>query len=275
MADIPSSNIRRSSFYWALKCLPVRKRRAIFAVYAFCRVVDDIADGALGEADKMRFLDRYAQAIDAVFSGGDTDLDTVQTLRPHINHFGLVKADFMAVVAGMRMDAVACVRIVDRDAFHVYLDRVACAVGRLSNAVFGVRGPQADALAHHLGRALQITNILRDLREDAMRGRLYVPQDLLCEVAVDGDALPDQVLVHPKLEAALVCLAEEAEGDYAAATVALGAFDSSAVRPARMMMAVYRRVLAKLKTRGLTCVDVPVRLGWAETLWIAFRYAII
>ncbi len=270
---VPRHGARTSSFYWALKCLPAPKRRAIFCIYAFCRAVDDIADGTLCVTDKVLLLERHGQAIEALFAHQDTEIDVVCALKPYIARYALEKADFLALIAGMRMDAEACVRMADRTAFDLYLDRVACAVGRLSNAVFGLKGSQADALAHHLGRALQITNILRDLREDAGRGRLYLPGDLLRACALDEDT-PDRVLVHPQLEDVLLRLAGDAERDFAAAAVLLETLCSKKVRAVRMMMAAYLRVLAKLKARGLARVDVPVRLGRTETLWIALRHAI-
>lgn len=164
--------------------------------------------------------------------------------------------------------------MVDVEAFDLYLDRVACAVGRLSDKVFGLSGPASDRLAHHLGRALQITNILRDLDEDADRNRLYLPQSLLNDHGIKSDE-PKTVLRHPNLGAVLAQLAQRAHDHYAQATQALSELGRVKTRPARVMMAVYRRYLEKLEARGLSDVQNPVRVTKLEKLWLALRHGIL
>ncbi len=263
-----------SSFYWALKLLPAAKRDAMFHVYGFCREVDDIADGTDAPDVKLTELERYRAAVEGVFAGKPTDIASVAALKPVIAHYHIDKADLLAVIDGMESDAHDAVRIADDDAFDQYLDRVACAVGRLSDRVFGVEGPQAEKLAHHLGRALQITNVLRDVREDAQRDRLYLPADLLARHGVVGDTL-DEVLRHPNLGEALDELATRAEGCYRRADEALAHLDPNNTRPARMMQAVYREILKRLRARGLANIDQPVRLHKLTKLWIALRYGLL
>lgn len=260
-----------SSFYWAMRRLPARQRQAMFAIYAFCREVDDIADGSAPAADKLSRLDDYTRAVEDLFAGRDADVATVAALNPVVAQYGLDRADLLAVIHGMEMDAAGAVRLADWDAFDLYVDRVACAVGRLSDMVFGLRGEAAGRLAHHLGRALQITNILRDLAEDAARDRLYLPRALLAAHGI-ADGVPGDVLRHPNLGAALDELAARAEADFTAAAHLIAGFEKTQTRPARMMMAVYRRLLDRLRARGLTRVDVPVRLGRWTKLWLALRH---
>jgi len=259
-----------SSFYWALKLLPAARRDAMFRVYAFCREVDDIADGDDAAAAKLERLKAYRSAIEAVFAGEPVELPGVDRLKPVIRDFALAKADLLTVIDGMEADAVEAVRIADEAAFDRYLDQVACSVGRLSDKVFGLEGPEAQKLAYHLGRALQITNILRDLREDAERDRLYLPADVLARHGVTGNR-PDEILAHPNLNEALDELATRAEGCFRRTDEALMHLDRKRTRPARMMQAVYREILKRLRTRGLARVEQPVRLNKLTKLWIALR----
>jgi len=269
----PSNATSSSSFYWALKLLPAHKREAMFAVYGFCRVVDDIADGEDRPETKLKALETHRQAVEDLFQGKSPQMPCVQALQPVMDQFSLQKDDLLAVIDGMEMDAFDTVVMTDEATFDLYIDRVASAVGRLSNKVFGVSGPDADQLAYHLGRALQITNILRDLDEDAGRDRLYVPADLLAAHGVTATT-PREVLKDPKLEAALQVLAARAEAHYAQAGEAMGRLDRTATRPARMMQAVYSRILERLKERGLAQVTEPVRFSKFKKIWLALRYGL-
>lgn len=258
-----------SSFYWALKLLPAAKREAMFRVYAFCREVDDIADGSTDTPDiKLAQLKDYRTAVNALFSGENVAIESVQNLKSVVVDYQIEQADLLAVIDGMESDAFDTVRIPDEAAFDLYIDQVACAVGRLSDCVFGVEGPHAEKLAHHLGRALQITNILRDVSEDAGRDRLYLPADLLARHGVTGATLSDTIK-HSKLVDAMDELAERAEGCFRRADEALTHLDRTRTRPARMMKAVYWEVLKRLRERGLGNIEQPVRLNKLSKLWIA------
>lgn len=263
-----------SSFFWALKLLPAQKRDAMFRVYGFCREVDDVADGNDAADVKRARLKDYRGAVEALYAGRDPAIATVANLAPVVKNFGINKADLDAVIDGMEGDAHDAVRIADEAAFDCYLDQVACAVGRLSDKVFGLEGPHAQKLAHHLGRALQITNILRDLREDAARDRLYLPADLLARHGIDASR-PDAVLAHPNLAEALEELAVRAEGCFRRASQAFEHLDRDRTRPARVMQAVYFEVLMRLKARGLAQVDQPVRLSKLRKLWIALVHGVL
>ncbi|MBL4613581.1 MAG: presqualene diphosphate synthase HpnD [Magnetovibrio sp.] len=272
-ASSPALKASGSSFYWALRLLPQERRNAMFHVYAFCREVDDIADEPGDPVVKMQLLEGWRRDVESLYGDGPP-AQTVVCLKPIVERFGLDKADLLAVIDGMQTDAYDVVRMIDVAAFDLYLDRVACAVGRLSDKVFGLSGPASDRLAHHLGRALQITNILRDLDEDAERNRLYLPQSMLAEEGIESDD-PQVVLHHPNLGAVLSQLAARAHEHYAQAGVALGELGRVKTRPARVMMAVYRRYLEKLEARGLSDIQTPVRVAKAEKLWLALRHGIL
>lgn len=250
--------VRRSgtSFYWAMRLLPKYKRDAMFAVYAFCREVDDVADEPGSPVEKMRGLDAWQEEIDRLFSGYPTRTVT-RALAQAMASFNFVKQDFDAVIAGMRMDAVERLRIADTDELALYCDRVACAVGRLSCVVFGVPYPQARTLSKALGDALQLTNILRDVHEDALRDHVYLPADLLARHGCDAtDAT--RLLTQPGLAAACLELATVAQARFVEAEAIMRACDRQAIRPAAIMKTVYYDILAGLQKRGWERLSEPL-----------------
>ena len=165
-----------TSFMAAMKILPEDRRTAMYAIYAFCREVDDIADANAPASEKIGRLKNWRREIDRVYRG-DPQILTLRALVRPVRQFGLEKEDFLAVIDGMEMDAVEDIRGPSLAKLDTYCDRVASAVGRLSIRAFGAEEDRARRVAHHLGRALQLTNILRDLDEDARRGRLYLPAE--------------------------------------------------------------------------------------------------
>jgi phytoene/squalene synthetase len=167
-----------SSFYLAMRLMPKRERDAMFTIYAFCRRVDDIADDGLGtRPERHEKLEAWRYDLDALYNGQSPQ--RVAFLAPAVARFGLRKEDFFTILDGMEMDVAEDIVAPDLATLDLYCERVASAVGRLSIKVFGMdEGPGFD-LAHHLGRALQLTNILRDIDEDADVGRLYLPREYL------------------------------------------------------------------------------------------------
>ena len=263
-----------SSFYWAMRFLPMEKRRAMFAVYAFCRQVDDIADEPGQIAAKRRALGGWRQEVERLYAGMAERPITAALLRP-VERFDLRKQDFLAVIDGMEMDAAERIRIADMEELHRYCDRVACAVGRLSVRIFGVPQPTGDALASALGQALQLTNILRDLKEDARRDRLYLPDALLRSRGIDVRSDAEAVLRH----AAIIGVCEQISGlaarTFEEAASLAAASDRRQVRPAIIMMEIYRRTLERLNGRGWRLWAEPVSISPVEKLWVGLRYGMI
>ncbi|MGB9326350.1 MAG: squalene/phytoene synthase family protein, partial [Pseudolabrys sp.] len=173
-----------SSFYLAMRILGREKRAAMFEIYSFCREVDDIADEDRPRARRLELLSMWRKDIDALYSGSIPS--GLKNLANAISRFGLRKDDFLAVIDGVEMDARADIRGPSLNELDLYCDRVACAVGRLSVRVFGMDDSDGKALAHHLGRALQLTNILRDIDEDADVGRLYLPKEALALAGIEN-----------------------------------------------------------------------------------------
>jgi squalene synthase HpnD len=262
-----------SSFYWAMRLLPREKRRAMFSVYAFCREVDDIADEP-GEFDaKMLQLGQWRGEIERLY-GGQPRFPVARALVLPIERFELRREDFLAVIDGMEMDAREAFRIADMDELTLYCDRVACAVGRLSNRVFGLRDERCDALAFALGQALQLTNILRDISEDAERGRLYLPADLLMAYDITEEDLP-AILKNPAIGKVCDMLAAVADNRFNQARDILATCDRRQMRPAIMMMQAYRKILELLLERGWRNLDTPAKVPRLAKAWIVLRYGIL
>jgi phytoene synthase len=264
-----------SSFYWAMRFMPQRKREALFAIYAFCREVDDIADGHLSQEDKIVALDRWRRKVDEMFAGRPSDAIT-RVLGDAIQIFGLPQKDFIAVIQGMEMDARGPVVAPSQDELDFYCDCVAAAVGRLCVHVFG-EAETGQKVADHLGRALQLTNILRDVNEDADIGRLYLPREILTREGL-ADLTPQAVARDPRLPNATAAVGTMAERAFVDAGLALAKCERAKMRPAVVMMMVYRRHLDRLRANGWR--PLPPRTGLAragakiEKLWIAIHYGL-
>jgi len=255
-----------------MRILPQGQRDAMFAIYGFCRQVDDIAD-ARGPRDK-RLAELAAWRTDIVALYGGSSTSRTRDLANPVRDYGLDQADFLAIIDGMEMDVIADVRAPTWPDLDLYCDRVASAVGRLSVKIFGLESKSGRQLAHHLGRALQLTNILRDLDEDAAAGRLYLPQEALAEASIDA-ADPAAVLASPSLGRACTRVIRTARHHFDTADEIMSSAPRGAVRAPRIMGAVYRLILERMATRGFAPPRHPIRLGRPRLVWIIMRYAFI
>jgi phytoene synthase len=259
-----------SSFYSAMRLMPKAERDAMFAIYAFCRAVDDIADDGEGtRAQRAERLAVWRRDLDALYAGGTPQLSGF--LAPHVRSYGLRKEDFLAVIDGMEMDVDRDIRGPDLATLDLYCDRVASAVGRLSVKVFGMDDDAGFRLAHHLGRALQLTNILRDIDEDAGIGRLYLPQEFLGGIAADD---PTAAIAKPAIDATCRAVARLAHDHYDEAAKVLAARPKGQLRAPRLMGAVYSATLAKMEKQGWGPPRTRAKIGKAELLMIVLRHGI-
>ena len=261
-----------TSFYRGMAVLPPDRRHAMYAIYAFCRIVDDIADDETPFATKKPRLDAWRARIAALYQGHADDAVT-RVLAKAIAAYDLRQQDFQAVIDGMQTDAETVVVAPDMDALDLYCDQVASAVGRLSVRAFGDASDHADIVAYHLGRALQLTNILRDIYEDAQRGRVYLPRELLQAAGIPPN--PQAVLTHPALPKLCGELAAIAQGHFEDAAAWMQQCDKTAMKPARLMGATYAAVLAALRRGGWRDLTRPVKLSKARKLWLAVRYGLL
>ncbi len=272
MAEVTASvRAAGTSFYRGMSILPPDRRHAMYAVYAFCRIVDDIADEP-GPIDQKRVELAAWRARVAGLMRGEADQPVTRVLARAAACFTLREADFLAVIDGMEMDAEAIVAP-DLDLLDLYCDRVAAAVGRLSVRVFGDASAEADVVAHALGRALQLTNVLRDVAEDAARGRLYLPREYLLDAGVPP--VPALALAHPRLAEVCARLARDARAQFDRAGAAMRRCDRRAMRPARLMGATYAAVLARLERRGWSRPHERAGLSRPRKLWIALRHGLL
>jgi presqualene diphosphate synthase len=261
-----------SSFYNAMRVLPRAQREAMFEIYSFCRQVDDIADSSGPRGERREQLARWRADIDALYAG--KLVPRTRGLQAPLRNFGLRREDFHAVIDGMEMDVVGDIRAPDDAALELYCDRVASAVGRLSVRVFGMEERDGIALAHHLGRALQLTNILRDLDEDAAFGRLYLPAEALREAGIAATD-PPAVLAHPGLGKACARVVERARGHFIEADAIMARNARRTVRAPRIMAEAYKLILGSLVARGWSHPRRPIHLPKSRLLWIIMRHAFI
>ncbi|MGA3248321.1 MAG: presqualene diphosphate synthase HpnD [Paraburkholderia sp.] len=260
-----------SSFYLAMRILPAAQRDAMYQVYAFCRAVDDIADSDLPRAERAAGLERWRADIDACYAGAPRA--SLRALTRHIHTFHLQREDFHAMIDGMAMDAAADICAPDEDTLDLYCDRVASAAGRLSVRIFGMQEEPGRRLAHHLGRALQLTNILRDIDEDAAINRCYLPRELL---ALEGiaTATPGAVADDPSLPRVCAKLVTRAREHFAQADAIMDTATRNQVRAPRIMSGVYRCLLERTVERGFDLPRTKVSKPRARLLWIVAKYAI-
>ena len=261
-----------TSFYRGMRVLEPDRRSAMYAIYAFCRMVDDIADEDLPFLEKRPALASWRERIAGLYSGAADDAVT-RVLVLAVRKFALRQADFLAVIDGMEMDAETEIVAPDLATLDTYCDRVASAVGRLSVRAFGDASPTADLVAFSLGRALQLTNILRDLQEDAERNRLYLPAEWLAQANVPPD--PHRALAAAGLTQVCNRVAALARRHFEDAASAMRRCDRRAMRPARLMGATYAALLARLERRGWARPDQRVSVPTWEKLWLVLRYGVL
>ena len=261
-----------TSFYWAMRLLPKQRRDGMYAVYAFCREVDDIADD-WPAAERAAGLAAWRDEIEAIYAGQPHRLIARALVGP-VERFRLRKSDFHDIVAGMEMDAREDIRAPDLATLDLYCARVAGAVGHLSVHVFGDPSEAAHRVADSLGRALQLTNILRDLAEDADRGRLYLPREILDRHGIRSTD-PASVLRHPALPAACREVAAIALRHFDAAEAAMAECSRRAMRPAAAMGAFYRAMLDRMLRDGWRDPATRVGLSKGRKLWLVLRHGLV
>jgi presqualene diphosphate synthase len=266
------SSASGSSFYAAMRILPHEQREAMFQIYSFCRQVDDIADSDGPRQQRLAALQQWREDIDALYQGRPPP--RLQDYLSSVERFNLQREDFLAIVDGMEMDVPQDIRAPDLATLDLYCDRVASAVGRLSVRVFGLPREDGILLAHHLGRALQLTNILRDIDEDAAIGRLYVPLEGLLHAGITSTD-PTRVVADPALPKACVPLVARARTHFDKADEVMRRNSRRRVRAPRIMSKYYRAILELLVARGFANPRAPVRLNKMARIAILLRYAFI
>jgi presqualene diphosphate synthase len=267
------AQVSGSSFYAAMRIMPKAEREAMFAIYRFCRMVDDIADdGTRARPQRAAELESWRSDLAALYDGRPAG--RAAFLKQSVDAFGLRQADFLAVVDGMDMDVATDIQAPDLATLDLYCDRVACAVGRLSTRIFGMEEKPGLELARELGRALQLTNILRDLDEDAAMGRLYLPGELLRQAGITTTD-PNAAIGDPRVDGACRALAQRALVHFAAADRLMRSKPRGRLLAPKVMEAVYRTILQEMLVEGWIAPRRRVRIGKRRLLWIVVRCALL
>lgn len=257
-----------SSFYYSFLFLPPERRRAITALYAFCREVDDVVDAQIDPAIARAKLAWWREEIGRLFDGAPQHPVT-KALAEAIAAFNLPREHFLEIIDGMEMD-------LDYDSYpsfkelSLYCHRVASMVGIMSAEIFGYQDRHTPRYAHQLGTAFQLTNILRDVREDAMRGRLYIPLDELKRFNVGvGEIMGNQT--NDRIRALLRFQAERARDYYRRAFEQLPEVDRYAQRAGLAMAAIYLATLQEIDRDGYNVLERRIALTPIRKLWLAWK----
>ncbi|MES2057914.1 MAG: presqualene diphosphate synthase HpnD [Pseudomonadota bacterium] len=258
-----------SSFYAGMRVLPKAEREAMYAIYGFCRLVDDIADDQQGNRDgRMAALDAWRTDLDSLYAGGPPGQAAL--VAEAVKRFDLDRADFEAVIDGMAMDVDRDIRWPAMAELDLYCDRVASAVGRLSVRIFGMDAAPGIELAHHLGRALQLTNILRDVDEDAEIGRVYLPFEAIATAGIPLTT-PLDVIADPRIDAACRSVAATAHEHYRRAHALLATRPRGHLIAPRLMEAAYAKVLQRTEAIGWKPPRHRVKVSKLALLWTVAR----
>jgi phytoene synthase len=255
-----------------MRILPRIRREAIFEIYGFCRAVDDVADREAPREERLAELKHWRANVDALYRGAPPT--PLKGLAGAVETFGLDKKDMLAVIEGMEMDVSEDIRAPDCVTLDLYCDRVASAVGRLCVKVFGMAPPEGEQLAHHLGRALQLTNILRDLDEDAAIGRLYLPREALHDAGITTRD-PLSALADGRIGQACAALVERAREHFRHADEIMRRCPRWTVRAPRLMAEAYKLKLNALVARGWLPPRQAISVSRLDLLWVIARYAFV
>jgi len=257
-----------SSFYYSFLFLPPNRRRAITALYAYCREVDDVVDECLDPQIAATKLVWWRTELDRLYAG-KPEHPVTQALLPVLKEFALPQEQLLEIIDGMEMD-LQQTRYLDFKALSLYCYRVASVVGLLAAEIFGYTDRATQKYAHDLGMAFQLTNIIRDVGEDARRGRVYLPIDELQRFNVPvADILNSRY--SDNFKALMEFQIERAEQYYAQAMSQLPAADRKSQRPGLVMAAIYRTVLEEIKRDGCQVLSQRTSLTPIRKLWIAWR----
>jgi phytoene synthase len=257
-----------SSFYYSFLFLPPERRRAITAMYAFCREVDDTVDECTDQSIARIKLAWWRTEVSAMYGGTPTH-PVMQALQPHLAIYNLQEKHLQAIIDGMEMD-LDQTRYLDYQAMQRYCWHVASVVGILSASIFGVTNPRTLEYAEKLGLAFQLTNIIRDVGEDARKGRIYLPVNELQQFGVTAADLLN-ARHSDKFEALMRFQVERAKQVYAEAFALLPKEDRRAQRPGLMMAAIYRTVLDEIERDRYHVLTQRISLTPIRKLWLAWK----
>ena len=257
-----------SSFYYAFLFLPAPRRAAITAFYAFCREVDDVVDDAVDLGVAATKLAWWSTEVAQAFAGRPSH-PVMQALMPHTGTYGIAQHHLQSVIEGCQMD-LEQTRYLDYPNLQRYCHLVAGVVGEVAAAIFGQTQSQTTTYAHTLGQALQLTNIIRDVGEDAQRGRVYLPVNELQRFDVKAHEILKRV-PSERFQALMAFQAQRAHALYDEAFALLPEADHRSQKPGLMMASIYRSLLREIEAQGFPVLERRVRLTPLRKLWLAWK----
>ncbi len=259
-----------SSFRHGMRCLPKARQQGMYAIYAFCRCVDDIADDETATVeDRLTRLDAWHKSISELerSPANPQSSKLTEALAAVAARYGLVYEECHAMIDGMRMDVLGPICCPDDETFTLYCRRVAVSAGLLSLPIMGACDSQSRKFAEHLGHALQCVNIIRDVAEDAQLGRCYLPISVLDECGI-STRCPHEIINHPNIGIARQKLADTAHHHFDNALNALTLHNADALRPARLMMLAYQDILRRIEAQGWSNLTRPAKPPIWKKLWL-------
>ena len=260
-----------SSFYWGMNILKEPQRRAMFSVYAFCRIVDDIADSKKTKNKKIHELNNWEKKIKLIYQNKTSDFIT-RELDHSINNYDLLEYDFISIINGMKMDVIEKIKYPPQKKIELYCDRVAGAVGCLSMNIFEINNEFARQYAINLGRAFQLTNILRDLKEDCHRDRCYIPYEIVSKFKLQ-DYTPKELLKSKKILKVCDELKKTTEYYYQKSNELSKKFSREKLKAPLLMKAMYLSIFKKICHKNWN-VEKKVRLNIFEKIIIILNQMI-
>ena len=260
-----------SSFFWSMRLLPRAKREAMYTIYAFCRHIDDIVDGDLPIKEKQELLAAWREEIDNIYDKKVPATEIGRKIYKNCMRFKLPKEEFLRLIESISMDLPKPMQAPKLNDFLKYCRGVAGVPGSLSLRIFGCKDENLiEELATSLGNALQITNILRDVKEDAQANRLYIPKEYLKKAEISSKK-PSEVIVNKNLSVAREELAKLAAGDYAKANQVIQFLDKKTARPVKAIAAIYKKYFDIMQNRGWEIVSPKPQISKFNKLSLALR----
>ena len=259
-----------SSFFWGMNVLDSEKKRAMFAIYAFCRIVDDIADEIKNKRLKIEKLKSWKKKINNIFESKKVKSCIEKELKIAVEKFKLERLDFYAIIDGMMMDAKSDIKFPKKKNLELYCDRVAVAVGYLSIRIFGL-SEKEKKYAFYLGRAFQLTNIVRDFYEDLKRGRCYIASEYLSIYGVKKDI---KTIMHdPKLQNILQDILHEANVFFEKSNIEAKKISKKQIIAPEIMKTFYKAIHTKMFKKKID-IEKKIKLNYFQKIYILVLFAV-
>ncbi len=260
-----------SSFFWSMRFLPKAKRNAMYTIYAFCRHLDDVVDGEAAMEEKLELINAWREELDNIYDKKAPLTDIGRRIYKNCMRFKLPKSELSELIDAISMDIPNPIRAPKMEELYRYCRGVAGVPGSLSLRIFGCQDEQIiDELSDNLGTALQLTNILRDVKEDAQAGRLYIPKELLLKAGITSED-PLSVVVDKNLAIAREELARIALAHFNKSDVLIKQLDKKSSRPVRMIERIYRRYFDIMQKRGWEIISPKPSVSKFQKISIALR----